>query len=113
MPKKKFYDMTDKEFIAQIETGNVKHRRCDVCGCELAIPDIGVYSREGLTTSICTKCTPTKEHHDLLAYIEKMKQSHSKKEITEILDKRIKDTWGNDASMFTIEEWEEQTKGDD
>jgi len=41
-----------------------------------------------------------------------LKKSHSKKEILKILDKRMKDTWGEDVSVFTVEEWEEQTKGD-
>jgi len=98
--------------IALIKTGNVKHRRCDVCGCELAMPDIGVYSREGLNTVACTACSHTKQHYNLLAYIEDLKKSHSKKEILKILDKRMKDTWGEDVSVFTVEEWKEQTKGD-
>ena len=105
--EKKFYDITDKEMIAQIKTGTVKHRRCDVCGCELAMPDLGVYSREGLQTVVCESCTPTKEHHDLLAHVKDLRESHSKQEIVDILDKRMEDTWG-DASIFTIEEWKEQ-----
>jgi len=109
---KKIYELTDKDMIAQIKTGTVKHRRCDVCGCELAVPDLGVYSRDGLNTTVCEICTPTKEHHDLLAYIQDLRKSHSKQEIIEMLDKRMEETWG-DSDIFTIEEWEEQTKEDD
>lgn len=109
MTEKKFFELTDRKIIALIKTGNVRHKRCDVCGCELAMLDAGVYVREGLTTTVCTTCSHTKQHYDLLAYIEDLKKSHSKKEILEILDKRMEGTWG-DASIFTIEEWEEQTK---
>ena len=104
---KKFYEITNEEMIALIKTGNVKHRRCDVCGCGLAMPDLGVYSREGLNTAVCTDCTSTKEHHDLLAYIEDLKKSHSKQEVIKILNKRMEETWG-DSDIFTIEEWKEQ-----
>ena len=75
MNDKKFYDITDKEMIAQIKTRNVKHRRCDLCGCELAFPDIGEYTREGLHTVACTTCSPTKQHYDLLAYIGNFKKN--------------------------------------
>lgn len=107
---KKFYEMTESEILAQIKTGTVKHRRCDVCGCGLAMPDVGPYIREGLNTVACTTCTNTRAHHDLLSYIEDLKKSYSKKEILEMLDKRMDETWGSDSSVFTIEEWKERTK---
>lgn len=110
---KKFYEMTESEMLAQIKTGTVKHRRCDICGCGLALPDVGPYIREGLNTVACTGCTNTRPHLDLLGYIEDLKKSHSKKEILEILDKRMEDTWSSDSSIFTVEEWKEQTKDGD
>ena len=109
--EKKFYELTDEDVVTQIKTGTVKHRRCDVCGCELAMPDLGVYSRDGLNTAACTACSHTKQHYDLLKYMEDLKKSHSKKEILEILDKRMEETWGN-SDIFTFEEWKEQTKGE-
>ena len=99
-------ELTDEDITVKIKTGTVKHRQCDVCGCELSMPDSGVYSREGLQTAVCDICTPAKEHYVLLAYIEELKKTHSKQEIIEILDKRMEETWG-DSSIYTIEEWEE------
>ena len=112
MPKKKLYEITDKEMIALIEAGNVKHRQCDVCGCELSMPDSGVYSREGLNTATCTNCTYTKTASNFLAYVQELRKTKTKQEILEILDKRMEETWGDNANIFTIEEWKEQTKGD-
>lgn len=108
---KKFYELTDKDMIALIKTGTVKHRRCDVCGCELAMPDCGVFSRKSLNTTVCPECTPTTKHYDLLMYIEDLKKTKSKEEIIEILDKRMEETW-EEANIFTIEEWKEQIKGE-
>jgi len=109
MKDKKIYEITDEEMITQIKTGTIKHRRCDVCGCELSMPDLGVYSREGLNTATCTNCTHTKACSDFLAYVEDLRKSKTKKEVLEILNERMKETWG-EASIFTIEDWGEKTR---
>ncbi len=109
MTGKDILEHTDEYMLAQIKTGTVKHRRCDVCGCELAIPDLGVFSRGALTTMACTTCSNTKAHHVLLSYIEDLKKTHNKAGVHQILDERMKETW-DESGIFTVEEWEEQTK---
>ena len=111
MTEKKFFELTDRDMIALIKKGEVRHRLCNVCGCELSVSDAGVFSREGVTTMACTVCTNTKAHYALLSYIVELRKSHDKQEIHHILEERMKETW-DDGSIFTVEKWEEQTKGD-
>lgn len=110
MVEKKIFELTDKDMIALIKKGTIRHRRCDVCGCELSVPDLGVFSREAFTTMACTGCSNTKAHYVLLSYIEDLRKSHNKQEVHQILDKRMKETW-DDGSIFTVEKWKEQTEG--
>ncbi len=91
-----------------VERGTVRHRCCDVCGCELAMPDVGLFSRETLNTAVCTDCSNTEEHCKFLEYVERLRESYSKKEILRMLDERLNGVCGTDASVFTIEEWNEQ-----
>ena len=111
MTGKKFFELTDKEILALIKKGEIRHRRCDVCGCELSVPDLGVYSRKGFTTMACTNCSNTRAHYTLLSYIEDLRKTHDKQEVHHILDKRMKETW-DEGSIFTAEDWEEQITGD-
>lgn len=86
------------------------HRRCDICGCELAIPDIGVYSRQVLNTVACTACSNTKKHLDFLKWVESLRKTYTKKEILELIEDGLNQIWGYDVSIFTVEEWDEQIK---
>lgn len=92
----------------EIAKGTVCHRRCDICGCELAMPDVGLYSREVLNTVSCTACTNTKALSILLRYVEDLRKTCSKQEILKILDERMIETWGGEASVFTFDEFKEQ-----
>lgn len=96
--------ISDKEILTLLKTNNIHHRRCDVCGCELSVPDRGTFSRKVMQTMACTVCTNTKEHATLLAYIEELRKKHDKATVIEILDSRMEDTWG-EGDIFTVEEW--------
>ncbi|MBE3122063.1 MAG: hypothetical protein IMZ58_07660 [Thermoplasmata archaeon] len=95
-----------KRIESEIKKGNIRHRRCDICGCELAVPDMGMYSRDVFVSMACPVCSYTKAHSILLGYIEELRKSHTKKEILKILDDRLNETWGLEVSVFTIDEWE-------
>jgi len=107
----KMVEKTDEEMeqkmMEEIKKGNVHHRRCDVCGCELAVPDIDVYSKELFTTMACTVCSNTKQHSDLLAYVEELRKQNKndKPKVHKILEERMEETWG-EGSIYTIEDWE-------
>lgn len=90
----------------EIKKGTVRHRRCDVCGCELAIPDIGLYSRDVFVSMACTQCSYTKAHSVFLGYIEDLRKSHTKPDVLRILDEQMTETLG-EADIFTIDEWNE------
>lgn len=102
-------ELTDKEFEILLKTNNVYHRKCDICGCDLAIPNRGVFSRKAIQTVACESCTNTKAHNDLLMYIEKLKKKHDKATIIEILDNRMDETWGQ-GETFTVKEWNDYNK---
>lgn len=101
-------ELTDKEFMVLLRTNNVLHRMCDVCGCELAMPDRGKFSRKVIQTMACTACTNTKQHTDLLIFIDDLRKKHDKATVIEIMDARMQDTWG-EGNVFTEDEWKEQT----
>ena len=105
-------ELSDKEFLTLLKTNNVHHRRCDICGCELAMPDRGIFSRKAMQTNACTVCTNTREHQDLLEYVMELRKKHDKATIIEILDNRMDETWGK-GEVFTIEEWNEYNKQQD
>jgi hypothetical protein len=96
----------DFEITEKIKQGNVYHRRCDVCGCELAVPDAGVFSRDFFTTMACTICSYTKLHSDLLGYVEELKKQYNndKAKVHKILEQRMIETWGK-GSLYTMEDW--------
>ena len=96
----------DTKLLELIKEGNVYHRRCDVCGCELAVPDAEIFSREFLTTMVCTECSYTKQHSDLLSYIEFLRREYNndKAKVHKILDERMEGTWGR-GHPFTMDDW--------
>lgn len=118
--EKKVKNLEDKEqsinifaeILEKIKQGNIHHRRCDVCGCELAVPDAGAFSRSFFTTMACTGCSYTKQHSDLLGYVEELKKQNrdDKATVHRILDERMMETWGN-GSIYTIEDWERYRGG--
>lgn len=99
--------ITDEEFLILLKTNNVHHRRCDVCGCDLPVPDRATFSRKVLQTMACTACTDTKAHRDLLIYVEELRKKHDKATVIEILDDRMDNTWGK-GDVFTVEEWKKK-----
>ena len=102
-------DLTEEETVLLIKTGNVRHRLCDVCGCELAVPDRGIFGRGVMTTMACTICTNTKKHMDFLAFVEDLRKKHDKPTVEEILDTRLDETWEK-GSIFTYDKWVEHDK---
>jgi hypothetical protein len=97
------------EIKQEIQKGNIRHRRCDVCGCELVMPDIGMFGRMTLNTAICSECSDMKAQSNLLQYVQELRKTKTKQEVIKILDEKMIKTWG-EASKFTIEEWEDLMK---
>ena len=94
------------EMEAQIARGGVHRRKCDICGSEIDVPDIGPFTRGFFICMACTTCTDSKPHHTLLEYIKDlMKRNYTKTEVQKILDKRMEETWGLESSVFTTDEF--------